>query len=138
MFPIRDLPSAQRLAISIAQPARTSGLSILCPYSFEGPMTTTRCGSHRVRRAPMLISLSTKNRRLSNIFSKMRSVLDRDVAPCHGDAPDEASDLDVVGTDRPGAAAQLADALDPEDVRPDPRDPRAERDEELAEILDVR
>ncbi len=47
-----------------------------CPSSGRraatGPTTTARCGSHRITRAPMLISLSTKNRRLSNIFSKMR------------------------------------------------------------------
>ena len=33
MFPIRERPSAHSAAISIAQPARTSGLSIRWPYS---------------------------------------------------------------------------------------------------------
>ena len=40
--------------------------------------------------------------------------------------------------DAPRAAAELRDALDAEDVRLDPLDLRAERDEEAAEILDVR
>ena len=31
------MPSAHRLAISIAIPARMSGLSMRCPYSFAGP-----------------------------------------------------------------------------------------------------
>ena len=39
-----------------------------------GPVTTTRCGSQRMIRAPIETSLSTKNRRLSNIFSKIRIV----------------------------------------------------------------
>ena len=46
--------------------------------------------------------------------------------------------LDVVGADPPLASAQRLDALDAEDVRLDPLDVRAERDEEAAEILDVR
>ena len=55
-------------------PARMSGLASRSPYSCAGPVTTTRCGSQRMIRAPMVISLSTKNRRFSNIFSKMRIV----------------------------------------------------------------
>ena len=37
-------------------------------------MTTARCGSQRMIRAPIETSLSTKNRRLSNIFSKTSTV----------------------------------------------------------------
>ena len=48
------------------------------------------------------------------------------------------ADLDVVGADPPLAAGERLDALDPEHVRLDPLDVRAERDEEAAEILDVR
>ena len=51
---------------------------------------------------------------------------------------DEAADLDVLGRDRPLPAAELLDAVDAEDVRLDPVDLGAERDEEAAEILDVR
>ena len=42
------------------------------------------------------------------------------------------------GRDPPLAAARALDALDAQDVRADALDPRAERDEEAAEILDVR
>ena len=55
-------------------PARMSGLSIRCPSSVAGPVTTARCGSQRMILAPIPTSLSTKNRRLSNIFSKIRTV----------------------------------------------------------------
>ena len=51
-----------------------SGLSIRCPYSRAGPVTTTRCGSQRMIRAPIDTSLSVKNSRFSNIFSKTRIV----------------------------------------------------------------
>ena len=36
-------------------------------------MTIARCGSQIVISAPIEISLSTKNRRFSNIFSKIRT-----------------------------------------------------------------
>ena len=52
--------------------------------------------------------------------------------------PDEARDLDVVRADPVLASAELVDACDVEDVRADALDLRAERDEEAAEILDVR
>ena len=55
-------------------PARMSGLSMRSPYSCAGPVTTARCGSQRMIRAPMVTSLSTKKSRLSNIFSKIRIV----------------------------------------------------------------
>ena len=48
------------------------------------------------------------------------------------------ADLDVLGADPVLAAAQPLDAGDAEDVRADALDPRAERDEEAAEILHVR
>jgi putative nucleotidyltransferase with HDIG domain len=44
----------------------------------------------------------------------------------------------VVRCDRPLSAAQTLDSVDAQDVRRDAVDPRAERDEEPAEILDVR
>ena len=65
-------------------------------------------------------------------------VLDRHVAPCHCGEADEAAHLDVIGCDRPLAAAQPVDAVDAQHVRRDPLDLRAERHEEPAEILDVR
>src|SRR5439155_685612 len=51
-----------------------SGLAICWPKSLAGPLTTARCGSHRRTRAPIDTSLSTKNRRFSNIFSKIRTI----------------------------------------------------------------
>ena len=60
--------------MTIAMPARMSGLSRRWAYSRAGPVTTARCGSQRMIRAPMETSLSTKKSRLSNIFSKMRTV----------------------------------------------------------------
>ena len=50
------------------------GSSMRSPYSRAGPLTIARCGSQRMIRAPMLTSLSTKKRRFSNIFSKIRIV----------------------------------------------------------------
>ena len=55
-------------------PARMSGLSMRWPKSCAGPLTTTRCGSQRMMRAPIDTSLSVKNSRLSNIFSKISTV----------------------------------------------------------------
>ena len=55
-----------------------------------------------------------------------------------GGETDEASDLDVLGSDRPLPSPQPLHALDPENVRLDAFDLRAERDEESAEILHVR
>ena len=65
-------------------------------------------------------------------------IRDRDVAAGHGRHPDEAPDLDVLGRDPPLATAEARDAADPEHVRLDSLDVGAERDEEAAEILDVR
>ena len=44
------------------------------PRSFAGPVTTARCGSQRMMRAPIETSLSVKNSRFSNIFSKRSTV----------------------------------------------------------------
>ena len=63
---------------------------------------------------------------------------DRDVAAGDRRHADEAADLDVVGPDRPRAAAETLDAGDAQDVRLDAFDLRAERDEEAAEVLHVR
>src|SRR5207302_1668148 len=65
-------------------------------------------------------------------------VVDRDLAG--GDRPeaDEARHLDVVAADAVLAAGELGPALDVDDVRADAFDPRAEGDEESAQILDVR
>ena len=65
-------------------------------------------------------------------------VVDRDVAARHGRQPDEAADLDVLRADPPLAAEEALDAVDAQDVRLDALDLRAERDEEAAEVLDVR
>src|SRR5438045_5128216 len=51
-----------------------SGLAIRWPNNLAGPVTTARCGSQRMIRAPIETSLSTKNSRFSNIFSKIRTV----------------------------------------------------------------
>ena len=55
----------------MAMPARMSGDSSRSPRSRRGPITIARCGSQIVISAPMRISLSTKNSRFSNIFSKI-------------------------------------------------------------------
>ena len=57
-------------ASKIAMPARISGLEICRPpRNAVGPCTSTRCGSHKVMRAPMRTSLSVKKKRLSYIQS---------------------------------------------------------------------
>ena len=181
--------------------------------SVAGPVTTTRCGSQRMIRAPIETSLSTKNRRLSNIFSKTSTVPRACVAATtaievrsagnagqmplsiFGICPPRSStirrswpgaDADRAsppprarsrgvrkagtieirssgstssisrsppvtaasaaklatsmcsGPIRMCAAVETLDALDAQHVRADPVDPRAERDEEAAEVLDVR
>jgi hypothetical protein len=65
-------------------------------------------------------------------------VLDGHVPAGDRGEADEAGDLDVLGADAPLAAVEGLDAVDAEDVRADAVDPRAERLEEAAEILDVR
>jgi hypothetical protein len=47
---------------------------LLADQAARGPLTTTRWGSHRMRRAPIDCRRSTKNRRDSNIFSKISTV----------------------------------------------------------------
>ena len=64
-------PRADKAAISRAFPARISGETITAPrneWYFSRPITVARCGSQRMILAPMSMSLSTKKRRLSNIF----------------------------------------------------------------------
>ncbi len=65
-------------------------------------------------------------------------VFDRDSTAGDRGKSDEGRHLDVVRADPPLAAVQRFDALDPQDVRLDPLDARAERDEEAAQILNVR
>ena len=65
-------------------------------------------------------------------------VLDRDLAARHRGERGEARDLDVLGADPVRAAAERGHADDLEDVRADAVDLRAQRDEEAAEVLDVR
>ena len=65
-------------------------------------------------------------------------VLDDDLALGDRAEPDEARDLDVIGADAPVAAPQTLDAAHPQDVRADALDIRSQRDQETAEILDVR
>jgi hypothetical protein len=55
-------------------PARMSGDSTVAPRSLTGPETMARCGSQSTMRAPMPMSLSTKNMRDSNIFSCMSTM----------------------------------------------------------------
>ena len=65
------VPSALIAAISKAIPARISGDTIVEPRNLKrlpSPITVARCGSQRMIWAPISISLSTKNKRLSNIF----------------------------------------------------------------------
>lgn len=68
---MRLVPSALMAAMSSAMPARMSGLTMRQPLSLISllcPTTTARCGSQRMICAPISMSLSTKKRRLSNIF----------------------------------------------------------------------
>ncbi len=53
----------------MAMPARTSGETRVEPLSLAGPVTTARWGSQRMIRAPIPMSLSTKNMRDSKSFS---------------------------------------------------------------------
>ena len=71
--------------------------------SFAGPATTTRCGSQTMIRAPMPTSLSTKNRRLSNIFSK----IENRAARLGGDDDGDRGEVGREG--RPGAVLDLRD-----------------------------
>ena len=84
-------PSALNAAVSIAIPARMSGDSSVAARSREGPATNARCGSHSTMRAPMPTSLSTKNRRDSNIFSWMSTI------PVHCVAVTSALDIVSAG-----------------------------------------
>ena len=61
--------------------------------------------------------------------------VDRHVAAGDRSEADEAADLDVIRADLPLSAAERVDALDPQDVRLDALDLRAERDQETTEIL---
>ena len=65
-------------------------------------------------------------------------VLDHDLSSGRRCEADEARDLDVIGPDSVLASAELVHTLDVQHVRADALDPRTERDEEPAEILDVR
>ena len=211
MFPIRDCPSAHSAAISMAQPARTSGLSILCPYRCEGPTTHSAVrvaqdharahvaelvhkeqpalehllededlalrlrrdderdrgevgregrpgavldlGDHRAEVLAHDQFLPGRNtdarlayldrdpqpvrRRAGWTRVVWTALVDGHVAAGHSGAADEASDLDVVGQCA-GASAQLAHAFDTQRVRPDSLDTRAQRHEEMTEILHMR
>ena len=94
-------PSAHSAAISIAMPARMSGDSTASPRSWRRAATTARCGSHSTMRAPMPISLSTKNSRDSNIFSCIR------IMPSHCVAVTIAIDITSAGKRRPGLVLEL-------------------------------
>ena len=65
-------------------------------------------------------------------------VLDAQRRPRHRREADERSDLDVVGTDAMRAAAERPASVDREQIRADSLDVRAQRDEKVAKILDVR
>ena len=63
---------------------------------------------------------------------------DADLGARDGGEADERADFDVIGPDAMRRAAERAAAVDRELVRADAVDLRAERDEEMAEVLDVR
>ena len=84
-------PLAHTAASSMAMPARMSGDGIGAPRSRLGPATIARCGSHSTMRAPIAISLSTKNIRDSNIFSNIR------ITPSHWVAVTIAIDIRSAG-----------------------------------------
>ena len=108
-------------------PPRSSWISSRCP------------GGTRTRRLPHLdVDAEPRERGQDREQVPGLDVLDRDVAARRGREADEAADLDVLGSDAPVAAVQLGDAVDAEDVRLDPLDLGAERDEEAAEVLDMR
>ena len=86
-----EVPSAATAASNIAMPARMSGEVIGAPRSRLGPATIARCGSHSTMRAPIEISLSTKNIRDSNIFSNIR------ITPSHCVAVTMAIDIRSAG-----------------------------------------
>src|SRR5690606_29887970 len=65
-------------------------------------------------------------------------ILDQDLAARDRREADEGADLDVVAPDAVLAPVQALDALDLQDVRPDPRDAGAHRVQHVAEILYVR
>src|ERR1700753_925126 len=90
------VPSAQTAASSIAMPARMSGEIIEAPCIRLGPATMARWGSHNTMRAPIEISLSTKNIRDSNIFSNIR------ITPSHWVAVTMAIDIRSAGKAGPG------------------------------------
>ena len=71
------LPSALSAAMSKLTPARMSGELMVTPRKLafrSNPMTVARWGSQRMIWAPMSMSLSTKNSRLSNIFWWIRAL----------------------------------------------------------------
>lgn len=206
------VPSAQTAASSIAMPARMSGEIIEAPRSRLGPATTARCGSHSTMRAPMEISLSTKNirdfehflehqhdpialargddrdrhqvggKRRPGLVFQLRHVtaevvldlhrlgrrhdqiialdaandaeplkshpdraqmLDAGARDAQGRArdrgkPDQRADLDVIGADGIMRRSQRCRAVNHHGVGADAIDPRAERDQEMGEILHMR
>ena len=69
----------------------------------DGPATTARCGSHSTMRAPIPMSLSTKNSRDSNIFSNSR------IMPSHCVAVTSAMLISVGRERRPRTVLELRD-----------------------------
>src|SRR5690606_40763776 len=66
-----DVPFAESAAINKDTPALISGEDMVVAFNCDlksWPITTARCGSQRMILAPISINLSTKNKRLSNIF----------------------------------------------------------------------
>src|SRR5574338_695520 len=116
-------PSAASAARSIAIPARISGDSTVPPLSGDGPEITARCGSHSTMRAPMPMSLSTKNSRDSNIFSKTR------IIPAHCVAATIVVDMTSAGNAGHGPSSSLgtwpprSDRMDGDGAVGDRREP---------------
>src|SRR5690606_10286555 len=66
---VTQLSRLHSAAASSASPARTSGVSGYSLRQGDGPTTSAACGSHNTICAPIAVSLSTNNSRLSNSFS---------------------------------------------------------------------
>ena len=96
-------------------------------------------GRHAERRLPHLDPNpeALEGRQDGDQIARL-DVLDREIASRRRGQADEAPDLDVLRPDTPRAAAELRHSLDAEDVRLDPFDLRAERDQKATEVLDMR
>src|SRR6476659_6128886 len=130
------------VAATTAMEVRSAGNAGQMPLSIFGswsPRSSTTCSScpggtrRDLERDPELAERRDDRDQIIGL-----DVLDRHVAAGRGRERREARDLDVLRPDPVLAAVELGHASDPHDVGADALDLRAERDEEVAEILDVR